>query len=122
MDTWHSGAERRLNMLTTSQDSCKLKAQDKKVHYAFRWPLTCGELRVRADAVAAALTASGLGGAAFADTSGAGVSQPRVAIVLPLTAECVPLYLGVVLAGAVGWGRLTPCWAHLVSVLGTEMR
>jgi hypothetical protein len=55
--------------------------------------MTRGELRARADAVAAALVAAGLSG-------GGGNSAARVAVVLPLTAECVPLYLGVVLAGA----------------------
>lgn len=50
--------------------------------------MTRGELRTRADAIASALVAAGLGVGA------------RVAVVLPMTAECVPLYLGIVLAGA----------------------
>lgn len=50
--------------------------------------ITRGELRARADAVANALSMRGWG------------EDARVAIILPFTAECVAIYLGVVLAGA----------------------
>ena len=67
------------------------------------------QLRARADAVAASLCAAGLGaGRSSYDGrssnsyggNAAAAPSPAVAVVLPLTAECVPLYLGIVLAGA----------------------